>query len=66
MEEIVTVRLYHPDGGQIRVNADRADYWKENGWSEERQAGSLSHGKGAKTRANLKAVGKSHGKDGDD
>ena len=63
MATVPTVYLYNESGHRIRVNADDVEQYTANGWSEERQVGSLSHGKAAKTRPKLKAVGK---KDGDD
>ena len=58
MTRIPTVRLYHPDGGKIRVNVAHAERYKKNGWSEEAPAG-LKH------RPNPKAMNKSGGKGGD-
>ena len=47
MAKISTVLLHHPDGGQIRVNEDRVEEWKQKGWREK-----------SGPRGNLKAVKK--------
>jgi len=69
MTKTLTIKLHHPDGGQIRVNADRAEYWKQNGWREEPpttagKAGWKPAPRPPKPRTNPTEVGKGERKTG--